>query len=461
MARVLVYIANQMFARNYLQKNAFADIMQKHDVVLLGPEELEVPAQFEEICVVKKVEIPQKDKAVSYQIFDLLMFANAHKSKTFAFRIERQFFPWFPRHSSLSLQTLGKSFRHFLVRLKLLLMWSALKIQSLPPFLDFSLARLSRAQRRESELSRFVDEYAPEAILVPTSSCEHETMCLLGKAIKDDIKFMMVVDNWDNLSSKTVLQGMPTRMTVWGAQSKRHAIDIQGVDEDRVDIIGTARFDTYFEKRGQSSPAPFNFPYILFVGTALAFNEGLALSHWNDVVERHKDKLGGLKVIYRPHPYRHSREIVDLAKLSNVMLDPQMQESYQAEFKKTEPDLDYYPSLLGNAEFVTGGLTSMLIEALIMNKHFVCQAYEDRNYHANMANVRRNYIHFDGLEDIDAFHYVNNEAELEDVFLSVWQNRNEIDQAKHDAALDHFVHITSTNYNARLAGVLDDMIQAG
>ena len=59
----------------------------------------------------------------------------------------------------------------------------------------------------------------------------------------------------------------------------------------------------------------------------------------------------------------------------------------------------------------------MLIEAMVMRKHFICQAYSDQTYLANMDNVRCNYLHFEGLDSLPCFHYATDDAELETVFL--------------------------------------------
>ena len=72
------------------------------------------------------------------------------------------------------------------------------------------------------------------------------------------------------------------------------------------------------------------------------------------------------KIIYRPYPWRFTRETVDISKFKNVFLDPQVKNNYLKRINDTsfQPDLNYYPSLIKNAEIIIAGPTTMVIEVL-------------------------------------------------------------------------------------------------
>ena len=57
------------------------------------------------------------------------------------------------------------------------------------------------------------------------------------------------------------------------------------------------------------------------------------------------------KIIYRPHPWRQSNEIIKYDYLDNIIIDPQIKEAYLSLDDSFQPDLSYYPSLIKNAEF--------------------------------------------------------------------------------------------------------------
>ena len=54
-----------------------------------------------------------------------------------------------------------------------------------------------------------------------------------------------------------------------------------------------------------------------------------------------------------------------MKKLKKTIIDKQLYKNYlKLDFKTSfQPNLKYYPALLSNAEFVLGGLTSMMIES--------------------------------------------------------------------------------------------------
>ena len=85
-------------------------------------------------------------------------------------------------------------------------------------------------------------------------------------------KTLILVDNWDNLSSKYVMTFHPDKLAVWGEQSKLHAITIQKLQEKSVTVLGTPRFAGYYGEPVKSdliSSASIGLPkdYILVIGS--------------------------------------------------------------------------------------------------------------------------------------------------------------------------------------------------
>ena len=125
-----------------------------------------------------------------------------------------------------------------------------------------------------------------------------------------------------------------------------------------------------------------NFPYILFVGTALEFGEYEALYALDKAITE-VPELEGAKIVYRPHPWRQSNNNSMIDDLKNIIIDPQLEKAFLDRYKRFQPPLDYYPALLKNALFVCGGLTTMLMEALIFRKPFLAFVWNDKRYFTN------------------------------------------------------------------------------
>jgi hypothetical protein len=217
--------------------------------------------------------------------------------------------------------------------------------------------------------------------------------------------------------------------------------------------LGTPRFDQYFQQRNSDLRSKFDFKYILFVGTALAFDEASVLQKLNEIISGHSDIFRLVKIIYRPHPWRQGNDSIAGKHLDNVLIDPQMLKAYadNDSSRDIQPDLSYYPSLLKNAEFVIGGLTSMLIEALIFRKRFMALVYDDGKNLTSQHNVYKYYTHFRGLSSVEAISFCDDIDKLQYVFIDTWMARSNVNEEKVDLQRRYFYFDDGRTYSQRLS----------
>ena len=154
-----------------------------------------------------------------------------------------------------------------------------------------------------ADLERVLREVRPDLVLLPCSAYDPIGNDLARLAPSLGFKTLFLVDNWDNLSSKSIFWAKPDFLGVWGEQSRDHAERIHDIGRERVFLLGTPRFESYYavDKTSPGTKA-YPFPYILFCGSALAFDELSALRLLDDELSRRPDLYGGTKVVYRPHP---------------------------------------------------------------------------------------------------------------------------------------------------------------
>jgi hypothetical protein len=185
----------------------------------------------------------------------------------------------------------------------------------------------------------------------------------------------------------------------------------------------------------------FPFPYILFVGTAVAFDEAGILIKINQIISENQDTFKGVKLIYRPHPWRQGSDSIADMDLPHIIIDPQLKDSYlkRDSTSSVQPNLSYYPALIKNAEFVMGGLTSMLIESLIFRKYYLALAYDDGVNLTSQHNVLKYYVHFKGLENVDSVNIIHDLENFADTFKEHWNNRNNIDKGNVDLQREYFL----------------------
>jgi hypothetical protein len=282
-------------------------------------------------------------------------------------------------------------------------------------------------------------------------------LAMLGREFST--KTLFLIDNWDNLSSKTVLWVKPDFIATWGQQSTEHAISIQGMEKQRVVNLGCARFDHFFTLRNQIAHSHFNFSYVLFLGTALEFDELAVLEVLNLLTKTPNSKIFNFKIIYRPHPWRMGQANSGYRRLENVLMDPQVEQSYlKGDFlpKNSMPDLNYFPGLISNADLVIGGLTSMLLESCVFGKKIIALAHKEKFSVTSPHRVWKSYRHFDELDrftNIELLENLENLNKLVDKFMvATTQSQSEI-----DSILKYFVHFDETSYEERLRRLIREI----
>jgi hypothetical protein len=175
-----------------------------------------------------------------------------------------------------------------------------------------SFRTLERLLPPHRELAEAIGALDVDAVLLVSR-------CLLGGAEPDVVKVarrlglpsVMLVWSWDNLSSKAVLNEHPDRLLVWNEIQAREAVEFHGVDRRRVDVVGAANFDRFFEEHdaassrsgeGRRGARPRT---ILYLGSSakVAPREVPIFERWLRAVRASGDPgVRDAHVVVRPHP---------------------------------------------------------------------------------------------------------------------------------------------------------------
>ena len=452
---IVFLLVSPIHVRNYIETGVLKDVAKTHNCFFLCPDTLKLPPNFTRDH--KVIHFRPIGHSQHRFVFNLMMFVNRKKSSTFDFRIKRSYFPKKTDYSNQ--QQSGKYYVIFLAkRTKKLIKWAFMCFATAPVLRELLPSLLIRLIPENAKLEAIIARIGPDLAIMPSSAYEPDGMELVRICQKLKIKSMFIIDNWDNLSSKTVIYRKPDAISVWGQQTVDHAIKIQGIQKEKIETLGTPRFDQYFILRNTNLSSRFSFKYILFVGTVLEFDEYSALEAMNSILESSKLE-NGMRIVYRPHPWRQSKGTIDLDHLEHVILDPQIEEAYQTGDKLFQPPLEYYPSLLKNAEFVMGGLTTMLIEALIFYKPFLAITWNDERLSTNMRDVHDNYSHFRELGKVDLVFFNKDRASLSSDFKKIWKSRENINKESHDKQLKYFYTCTEKTFSDRLLNVIPEIIK--
>ena len=312
-----------------------------------------------------------------------------------------------------------------------------------------------------------IERMRPLFCVIPTSFLDQYCNDLIAAGRANKYTVLALQSGWDNLSSKGVLPFRPHFLGVWGWQSQAHAKAIQGVPKSSSARLGAPHYEALrpipakdraaFRRRLGAAP---DETLILFGGSFRQFDETAILQRLDRAIER--GELGRAKVIYRPHPWRLDRaDEADFFAQSwtNVVFDPDMKDRYlrskaEAGYLKTAPmfDMSYLAALLSSVDVVMSPMSTLLLEALIMERPTMAIAFGDgkHDYHPGLS---AKMTHFEGLDRSPALIWCDDVRELEAMAKTLCDRRGlRADRKARRALLSSIVNLDpTTTYSRRLA----------
>ena len=156
-----------------------------------------------------------------------------------------------------------------------------------------------------------------------------------------------------------------------------------------------------------------------------------------------------IKIIYRPHPWRESTNFSDLTSLNKVILDPQISEQYTSKSSSDvlQPELDLYADIISGSEFVIGGMTTMLIEAYILKRHFIALAHSEPGNKLGPKEMLNGYTHFAEVSSLKNITIITDISELENIIVTKLKEKQKFFE---DEYFNHFIDYSNETYSSKL-----------
>ena len=247
--------------------------------------------------------------------------------------------------------------------------------------------------------------HRPDFFVLPSALLDYITDDVLQLAKALSIPTLMLVAGWDNLSSKGLIYHQPSMMGVWGEQSRKHAIDIQGAKAESVYVVGAPHYENFqnnsLADRGmlrRQFDVPTEKTLVLFAGTFRSFDETELLKQVDAAIDQ--DRLPDIHIIYRPHPWRATRQEEDNFfdyTWNHVTMDSEMADVYQAVKKGTtgaSPDnflfrLDHLAQLYQSVDAVISPMSTVMLEALLFDLPTMAVAFGDGKHSRSVDQISR------------------------------------------------------------------------
>ncbi len=428
--RIAVLIADDLYVRSFVTSGALAELATEHELVWLGSDTLAGIDEIRRQTGFRGTVHNDPRRSDLYDRFrHLRMAVNRRRSSSMAIRVRDM--PARDRRVAQVLALPG--------------------IRSLKAAID--LRRLGP----NHELRDLLRAIEPDLVIAPTAGTDALVLDLAREARALKIPSLVLVNGWDNVSSKMAFPTLPDYIAVWGPQSAEHAVLIHGFPPSRVFPIGVPTFQGYFDFDSEHTPAPYPFPYVLFAGCAVAFDERSALQELDEALTA--ADIDALRIVYRPHPWRHPRlrdDFVREGDFRHVTIDAQVRDQYQAaagEYVGTDeflPALDYYPGLVGHARLVICPLSTMVVEAAILDRPVLLLAYDDE-VHALPPSVIAQFAHFEGVDEVSGFSRVDHVEDLGSRFVEMLRAPGGVAIREQ---IQRWLYFDDLTYGERLAGLV-------
>ena len=257
-----------------------------------------------------------------------------------------------------------------------------------------------------------------DILLIPYGariSIEEDFAIWLAKKL--NIKSVAVQENWDNLSSKKFMFSQPDYFITWGKQSTGHLKKFQKY-EGKIKEFGCIRMQQFYKYKSEliksqrrrnksKNNVKKDSRIILFIGNGTV-NDIELIDFLVDYAQKQvKYNNKNTFFIFRPHPFSRVDLSKQLHKIENKKIIVDIP-------KKSESN-DYRLKLIKNSEVVVGFYSTVLLEALIMDKVVAIPSFlgHDSRYkafnflsdspHYNGINQLRNLYNFDSPKDLGTF----------------------------------------------------------
>lgn len=309
---------------------------------------------------------------------------------------------------------------------------------------------------------KLLEDNQPDILIHPSvlAGLFIDDLIFYGK--KKNIKSLVIMNSWDNPSTKQSVTGKPDWLFVWGEQTFKHAKKFMGINAEKIKKFGAAQFDL-FRNEADISREEFceinnidkSKKILLYAGSSKGSDEFEHLQFMNDLIE--SNYLENAIIVYRPHPWggggKNGHRIID-SNWNNIIIDTTMRDylnSIKSDTgKMSYPDYRNTHNLLSSVDAVISPLSTIILEAAMHGKPVMCFLPDDKdlNIHLELAKT---LVHFDDMYNMEKVLVVHGKLELKNKLnLLVEQTCSDNFSKELKKSVEYFVEPYSASYGERL-----------
>lgn len=394
--KILVFIEHDIIIRHFIHSRTFEELAKRHDVKFVFPE----PGYKRVNSDVSKLEpsVPYRHLTVHQKRLEL--WKRLFIADSLRWRRGAQF-------AAL------RRVRRYAIGPKATLLFSVLSLPGIFHALKRWTLFKTRTQPNE-QLDGLLDEENPDVIIHPSILEGVYINDLVAATRERNIPVVVIMNSWDNPSTKKAMVGHPDWLLVWGEQTKRHAVEYMDMPEDRIVTFGAAQFDLYRDPPRLSREAfcknhgiDPSAKILLYAGSSKDSDEFQHLIEIDEAISA--GKFGNAVTVYRPHPWgrggRDGARILDHPWI-NVRIEESMRDYLErvraGNTAMNLADYRHTHDVLSSIDALVSPLSTIIIEGALHGKPVLCfLPLEEKN--ARHFQMTAPLIHFEDMYGMPEF----------------------------------------------------------
>jgi len=249
----------------------------------------------------------------------------------------------------------------------------------------------------------------------------YEQDFLIWQAKVNSVTTISIQENWDNLSSKTILFQHPDYFATWGKQSSHHLKTIHNYRGNTREI-GSIRFIDFHNFRNkflsvnttehEVSVNTSQSRRILIIGSGDGEHDLIITQEIIKLINLHKKLLNSkFNIIYRPHPYsaKIEKNCFDISKLNDVEIDIP---------SKNEND-KHRLELVMQSDLLVSLYSTMILESCILNKPCLIPSFLNLNWKYSTSKFLDQAEHYLGISNFESIFNVKSYDEVIKILMLI------------------------------------------
>jgi hypothetical protein len=458
--KALVFYDQDVTVRHFLESGVFEELERAYQVshvfhIDSTSQKKNIHADIDQLKVERKlfVDVPRKRGG----LWDILMVASTQRHMRNL-----------PNYKPL-MRVLGLTHSRKLMAL--------LSVLALPGIFELFQWLFLRKMGLCATLLNLIETEKPDILIHPSIMMGYLLDDLILVSQKTDVPLLCLMNSWDNPSQKHAGAGTPTKLVVWGQQTRQHAITYFGMHPEDVVVGGAAQLDIYrrpVEFTDDESRAEFGvpsgIPIVLYAGCSKGVLESRHLQMLDEAIER--GAIPRSHILYRPHPWRCRllEGEIDIRQmgLKNVSIDPHMAAYYDRITRENVPgfqlaDYGVIARQLHMVSAVISPLSTIMVEAALNGKPVLFLSTDEDYFglpQITMAMMRE-LVHFAEFFGASGVHECYSSADLPGKVCQLLQDAGDPEIKKSlKRHGEFFVHLGEESYGRRVLDLANELIAA-